>query len=185
MIQPTHSSSRILRPVTRCGFILLTLLLALFLNMIPLGRLPAVPRYRRTGADLLVCARAAQDRHGRRISARPADGRRRCAADRSACAGLCAAGLRRQLAVASHPVVPPLQQALHVLPLLFMAQLVMLIVRLMAGAEFPGSSISSAAQSRRCCGSRCTYRAAAAAVPAGLVRTTTGRSDSSCAVCPT
>ena len=32
----------------------------------------------------------------------------------------------------------PVEQALHVLPLLFMSQVVMVLVRLMAGAEFPG-----------------------------------------------
>ena len=32
----------------------------------------------------------------------------------------------------------PVEQALHVLPLLFLSQVVMVVVRLMAGAEFPG-----------------------------------------------
>lgn len=33
---------------------------------------------------------------------------------------------------------PPLEQALHVLPLLFLTQVAMVVVRLLAGAEFPG-----------------------------------------------
>ena len=32
----------------------------------------------------------------------------------------------------------PVEQALHVLPLLFMSQVLMVLVRLLAGAEFPG-----------------------------------------------
>ena len=45
---------------------------------------------------------------------------------------------------------PPLQQALHILPMFFLTQLIMVLVRLVAGAEFPGwayflSSFTSAA----------------------------------------
>ena len=50
----------------------------------------------------------------------------------------------------------PVEQALHVLPLLFMSQVVMVLVRLMAGAEFPAGGCSSAPSWPRCCGSRCT-----------------------------
>ena len=42
MMQPTHGSNRILRPV-RDWFIWLTLLLAVFFNMIPFGRFPGIP----------------------------------------------------------------------------------------------------------------------------------------------
>jgi len=41
-MQPTHSSNRILRPV-KGWFLVLTLLLAMFLNTVPLGHLPGVP----------------------------------------------------------------------------------------------------------------------------------------------
>ena len=48
---------------------------------------------------------------------------------------------------------PPVEQgSLHVLPLLFMSQVVMVVVRLIAGAEFPGWWISSARWSAACCG---------------------------------
>ena len=41
-MQPTHSSRRILLPV-RNWFIVLTLFLALVLNLVPFGRLPGIP----------------------------------------------------------------------------------------------------------------------------------------------
>jgi rod shape-determining protein MreD len=45
MIQPTHSSRRILLPA-RAWFIYFSLLVAGVLNLIPLGRLPGVPDWR-------------------------------------------------------------------------------------------------------------------------------------------
>ena len=41
-MQPTQSSRRILLPV-KTWFIVLTLTIALFMNLVPLGRLPGVP----------------------------------------------------------------------------------------------------------------------------------------------
>lgn len=136
--QPTHSSNRILRPV-KGWFILLTLLLALFLNMLPvIGRLPAYPDWL---ALILTfwCVREP----------------RKLGMGTAFVLGLVMdvvnAGVIGQHALAYVPLAyaatslsrrilwfPLLKQALQILPLLFLADTLMLLVRMLAGAEFPG-----------------------------------------------
>jgi rod shape-determining protein MreD len=138
-MQPTHSSRRILLPV-KSWFIVLTLALALFLNLVPLGRFPVMPDW---VALVLVfwCIREPL-----RVSMGAAFllGLIMDVADASIMGqhalayvllAFAASGLSRRILW-----FPLLQQALHVLPLLLGEQIVMLILRLVAGAEFPGLS---------------------------------------------
>lgn len=135
---PTHSSNRILRPV-KGWFILLTLLLALLLNMIPqLGRLPAYPDWL---ALILTfwCVREP----------------RKLGMGTAFLLGLIMdvvnAGVIGQHPLAYVPLAyaatslsrrilwfPLLKQALQILPLLFLAHALMLLARMPTGAEFPG-----------------------------------------------
>jgi rod shape-determining protein MreD len=137
MQQPTHSSRRILLPV-KGWFIAATLLLALFMNVVPLGRVPAVPdwvaltlvfwcihqplKVSMGAAFLLGLAMDVVDASimGQHALA-------------YVLLAFAAGGLSRRILW-----FPLLFQALHVLPLLLGCQLVMLAVRLGAGAEFPG-----------------------------------------------
>ena len=136
-MQPTHSSRRILLPV-KGWFILLTLFVALFLNLLPLGRINGVPDWvalvlafwcvreplkvgMATGFMLgLVADVAEASLMGQHALA-------------YVLLAFAAAGLSRRILW-----FPLGQQALHILPLLFGAQLVMLLVRMLGGAEFPG-----------------------------------------------
>jgi rod shape-determining protein MreD len=137
MIQPTHSSNRILRPV-HGGFILLTLLLALFVNMIPLGRLPGFP----DTVALVLTFWCVREPLKIGMGAGFLLGLLMDVVDASVIGQHSLAYVL--LAFASSSLsrrilwFPLLQQALQILPLLLMAQLVMLIVRLLAGADFPG-----------------------------------------------
>jgi len=136
-MQPTHSSRRILLPV-KGWFIALTLFIALFLNLLPLGRTIGVPDWvalvltfwcvreplkvgMTTGFILgLIADVADASLMGQHALA-------------YVLLAFAAAGLSRRILW-----FPLGQQALHILPLLFGAQLVMLLVRLAGGAEFPG-----------------------------------------------
>ncbi|MDD5175462.1 MAG: rod shape-determining protein MreD [Sterolibacterium sp.] len=137
MMQPTHGSNRILRPV-RDWFIWLTLLLAMFFNMIPFGRFPGIP-----DAVALVltfwCIRepfkigmAAAFLIGivMDVSSASVMGQHSLA---YVLLAFTASGLSRRFLQ-----FPLLQQALQILPLLLAAQLVMLAARMSVGAEFPG-----------------------------------------------
>lgn len=137
MIQPTHSSRRILLPA-RGWFIYLSLLAALALNLIPFGRLPGIP-------DWLALALAFWCIHqplkvgmgtgfvfGLVMDVANASVMGQHALAYVLLAFAAGALSRRVL------WFPLAQQALHVLPLLLGAQLVMLLVRLATGAEFPG-----------------------------------------------
>lgn len=137
MTQPTHFSNRILRPV-KPWFIALSLLLSVFGNMIPLGNLPGVPDW--TALVLLFwCIREPL-----KISMGVAFvlGMVIDVADGSligqhalAYVLLAYAGntLSRRILWFKLP-----QQTLQILPLLLMAQLTMLLARLLTGAHFPG-----------------------------------------------
>jgi rod shape-determining protein MreD len=136
-MQPTHSSRRILRPVN-AAFVILSLALALALNLVPTGRLPGVPDWvalvlafwcvreplrvgMATGFSLgLVMDVAAGAVLGQHAFAYVV------------LAYLASALSRRIL------WFPLFQQALHVLPILIAMQAVMAVVRVMGGAEFPG-----------------------------------------------
>ena len=136
-MQPTHSSNRILLPV-RNWFIMATLLLALFLNLIPLGRFPGVPDWvavvlafwcihqpLRVGMGAAFVLGLVMD---------VADG---SALGQHALAyvalAFAAGGLSRRILW-----FPLGQQALQLLPLLLGSQLIMLVIRLIVGGEFPG-----------------------------------------------
>lgn len=136
-MQPTHSSRRILLPV-KGWFIILTLFVALFLNLLPLGRMVGVPDWvalvlafwcvreplkvgMATGFILgLVTDVAEASLMGQHALA-------------YVLLAFAASGLSRRILW-----FPLGQQALHILPLLVGSQLVMLLVRMAGGAEFPG-----------------------------------------------
>lgn len=136
-MQPSHRSSRILLPVKR-WFIYFTLLVALFLAYIPTGRLPGVPDW---VALVLTfwCVREPQ-RIGMGagfVFGLLVDLGHGAALGQHALAYVILAYLAGHF---SRRVLwfSLFEQALHVLPLLLLTQVVMVVVRLLAGAEFPG-----------------------------------------------
>lgn len=138
-MQPTHRSNRILQPV-RPWFIYFSLLLALALNYVPTGRVPGIPDW---VALLLVfwCVREPQ-RVGMMagfVFGLLVDIGQGAALGQHALAYVVLTYLATSL---SRRVLwfGTAQQALHVLPMLLLAQLIMVGVRLIAGAEFPGWS---------------------------------------------
>ncbi|MBL8483715.1 MAG: rod shape-determining protein MreD [Rhodocyclaceae bacterium] len=136
-MQPTNTSNRILKPA-RPWFIMLSLAAALTLNLMPLGRLPAMPDW----VALVLAFWCVRE---------PV---------RVGMASGFALGLLTDVGIGSlfgqHALAyvllayfaaslsrrilwfPFLQQALHVFPLLLGTQTIMLAVRLVAGGEFPG-----------------------------------------------
>jgi rod shape-determining protein MreD len=139
VIQPTHASRRILLPA-RTWFIYLSLLAAFVLNLLPLGRLPGVPDWvaltlcfwcihqpLKVGMATAFCFGLAMD-----VADASVMGQHACA---YVLLAYFAAGWSRRVLW-----FPLAQQALHVLPMLLGVQLVMLLIRLMSGAEFPGLS---------------------------------------------
>lgn len=137
MIQPTHSSRRILLPASG-WFIQFTLATALVLNLIPFGRLPGIPDWvalvlafwcihqpLKVGMTTAFLFGLVMDVANASIMGQHALA--------YVILAYAAAGLSRRVLW-----FPLGQQALHVLPLLLGAQVVMLLVRLAAGSEFPG-----------------------------------------------
>ena len=136
-MQPNYSSNRILLPV-RSWFIAATLLLALFLDMIPVGRFPGVPDW--VAVVLAFWCIHQPLRAG--MGAAFVMGLVMDVADGSVLGqhalayvvlAFLASGLSRRILW-----FPLGQQALHVLPMLLGSQLIMLLVRLVVGGEFPG-----------------------------------------------
>ncbi len=137
MIQPTHASRRILLPA-RSWFIYLSLCIALVLNLIPVDYLPLLP-------DWLALTLAFWCIHQPLKIGMGAGflfGLLMDVADASVMGqhalayvllAFAAGGLSRRVLW-----FPLALQALQVLPLLLGTQLVMLLVRLATGAEFPG-----------------------------------------------
>ena len=136
-MQMTHSSNRILLPVKN-WFLALTLLLAMLANMIPLGRMPGFPdcvalvlgfwcirEPLKIGMGTAFLLGIAMD-----VADASAIGQHSLAYVLLAYA---ATSLSRRILW-----FPLLQQALQMLPLLLGTQLVMLMVRMIAGAQFPG-----------------------------------------------
>ena len=136
-MQPNYSSNRILLPV-RTWFIAATLVLALFLDMIPVGRFPGIPDWvavvltfwcihqpLRVGMSVAFLLGLIMD---------VADG---SVLGQHALAyvvlAYVAGGLSRRILW-----FPLAQQALHILPMLLGGQLIMLAVRMIVGGEFPG-----------------------------------------------
>ena len=137
MIQPTHSSRRILLPA-RGWFVYLSLCAALALNLIPFGRLPGIPDWLALTLVFwcihqpLKVGMGAGFFFGLVIDVANGSVMGQHALAYVLLAFAAGALSRRIL------WFPVAQQALHVLPLLLGAQLVMLLIRLVVGAEFPG-----------------------------------------------
>lgn len=136
-MEPTHSSRRILLPV-RNWFIVLTLFLALLLNLIPFGRLPGIPDW----VALVLAFWCVHQPFKVGMSAAFLLGLAMDVADASVMGqhalayvllAFVAAGLSRRVLW-----FPLAQQALHVLPMFLGMQVAMLVARLLGGAEFPG-----------------------------------------------
>jgi rod shape-determining protein MreD len=136
-MQPTHSSRRILLPV-RNWFIVMTLFLALLLNLIPFGRLPGIPDW----VALTLAFWCIHQPLKVGMAAGFLLGLAMDVADASVMGqhalayvllAFAAAGLSRRVLW-----FPLSQQALQLLPMFLGVQLVMTIVRMVGGAEFPG-----------------------------------------------
>lgn len=136
-MQPTFSSSRILLPV-RPWFIAATLLVGFLLNLLPAAYWPGMPDW----LALVLCFWSV--REFRRVGMGVAFvlGLMMDVADASLMGQHALAYVLLSFAAAAQSRrilwFPLLQQALYVLPLLFLAQLTQLGVRLLAGADFPG-----------------------------------------------
>ncbi|MDP1653597.1 MAG: rod shape-determining protein MreD [Rhodocyclaceae bacterium] len=136
-MQPTHSSRRILLPA-RGWFIYITLTVAFVLNLIPFGRLPGIPDWLALVLAFwcihqpLKVGMGAGFFFGLAMDVANAGMMGQHAFAYVALA-FAAGGLSRR--VLWFPIA---QQALHVLPLLLGTQLIMLLIRLVTGAEFPG-----------------------------------------------
>lgn len=148
MMQPTQSSRRILLPV-RVWFIALTMLLALVLNLLPLGRLFGIPDW----VALVLTFWCIHQPVKIGMGAAFLFGLAMDVADASLMGQHALAYVL--LAFAANGVsrrilwFPLIQQALQIFPLLLGTQLLMLVVRLATGDEFPGwswllSSVNSA-----------------------------------------
>lgn len=138
-MQPTHRSRRILLPV-KLWFVYLSLFVALGLEYIPTGRMPGVPDW---VAMVLAVWCVREPLHigmgvgfvfGLLVDVGLGAAMGQHALAYVVLAYLCNNISRRVL------WFPGWQQALHVLPLLLLVQGLMMIVRLLAGAEFPGWS---------------------------------------------
>ena len=134
---PTHRSSRILLPV-RMNFIVLSLILALTLHFIPMGRFYAIPDFvalvlgfwcvrepLRVGMGTAFILGIIVDvAHGAVMGQH----------------ALAYVLLAYASVVMSRRILwfSPSAQALHMVPLFLMSQIVMLLVRMMVGGRFPG-----------------------------------------------
>lgn len=136
-MEPTHSSRRILLPV-RTWFIILTLVVALFANLVPLGRFQVLPDWVALVLTFWCIREPLKVSMGTAFTL----GLLMDIADASIMGqhalayvllAFTAGGLSRRILW-----FPLLEQALHVLPLLLGTQFVMLVIRLATGAEFPG-----------------------------------------------
>ncbi|HRP24208.1 MAG TPA: rod shape-determining protein MreD [Thauera sp.] len=138
-MQPTNRSSRILLPV-KLWFVYLSLFVALGLEYIPTGRTPGLPDW---VALVLVfwCVREPLliGMGAGFVFGLLVDVGLGAAMGQHALAYVVLAYLGNTLA---RRILwfPSWQQALHVLPLLLLAQVLMVVVRLLAGGEFPGWS---------------------------------------------
>jgi rod shape-determining protein MreD len=136
-MQPIHSSRRILLPV-RNWFIVLTLFLALLLNLIPFGRLPGIPDW----VALVLAFWCVHQPLKVGMAAGFVLGLAMDVADASVMGQHALAYVLLAFAAAgwSRRVLwfPLSQQALHVLPLLLLVQLVQFAVRAVPGVTLPG-----------------------------------------------
>lgn len=138
-MQPTNASNRILRPA-RGWFVAASLLLALLLNMIPLGDLPGIPDFLALVLTFWCIREPLKMGMGMALLL-----------------GLCMDVINGSalgqhalayvlLAYAANSLsrrilwFPMIEQAMQVFPLLLLVQVVMLITRMLADARFPGMS---------------------------------------------
>ncbi|MFY9326672.1 MAG: rod shape-determining protein MreD [Georgfuchsia sp.] len=136
-MQPTHSSNRILLPV-RNWFIMVTLLLALLLNLIPVGRFPGIPDWVAIALIFWCIHQPLRVGMGTAfflgLILDAADG---SVLGQHALAyvviAFAAGGLSRRILW-----FPLGHQALQILPMLLASQLIMLVISLIVGGEFPG-----------------------------------------------
>ncbi|MDP2868222.1 rod shape-determining protein MreD [Methyloversatilis sp.] len=137
MNQPSFSSRRILRPV-RPWFIWLSMLVALLLNLMPLGRTPMLPDW----VALVLCFWCVREPLRAGMGAGFVFGLLMDIGYGSLMGqhALAYVLLAYTAGTFSRRILwfGPLQQSLHVLPMLVGTQLVMLFVRLSTDAEFPG-----------------------------------------------
>ena len=137
MIQPNHSSRRILLPA-RTWFIYFSLCVAFTLNLMPPGQIPGIPDWLALVLAFwaihqpLKVGMGAAFFFGLLMDASSASvmGQHALA---YVLLAFTAGGLSRRILW-----FPLGEQALHVLPLLLGTQLLMLVLRLAMGAEFPG-----------------------------------------------
>lgn len=136
-MQPTFSSSRILLPA-RSWFIIFSLFAALLLNFLPTAHWPGIPDW----VALVLCFWSI--REPRRVGMGWAFmlGLAMDVADGAVLGQHCLAYLLLSYVAAgqSRRILwfPLSQQALQVLPILFGSQLIQLVMRMLAGGEFPG-----------------------------------------------
>jgi rod shape-determining protein MreD len=136
-MQTSHVSDRILRPV-RGWFLTATLLLALLLNMVPLSGLPGIPDF----VALVLTFWCIREPLKIGMGAAFLLGLTMDIADASIIGQHTLAYVL--LAYAANSLSRRIlwfrliQQALQILPLLLLAQTIMLVTRLTTGAPFPG-----------------------------------------------
>lgn len=136
-MQPTNRSSRILQPA-RLWFVYVSLFIALGVEYIPTGRTPGLPDWvalvlafwgvrepLRVGMGTAFVAGLLMD-----VASGSVIGQHPLA---YLLLSFAAGGLSRRILW-----FPLGQQALHILPLLLATQVVMVVARLVGGAEFPG-----------------------------------------------
>lgn len=136
-MQPTHRSRRILRPV-RHWFVYFSLIIALGLNFIPTGRLPGVPDWVALVLafwcirEPLVVGMGTGFLFGLLTDV----GYGAAMGQHALAYVLLAYGAN----TVSRRILwfGPLQQSIQMLPMFLGVQVVMVLVRLVAGAEFPG-----------------------------------------------
>jgi rod shape-determining protein MreD len=137
MNQPSFSSRRILRPV-RPWFIWLSLTAALVINLMPLGRAPILPDW----VALVLCFWCVREPLRVGMAAAFVLGLLMDIGYGSLMGqhALAYVLLAYAAGALSRRILwfGPLQQSLHVLPMLVGTQVVMLLVRLAADADFPG-----------------------------------------------
>ena len=138
-MQPTNRSSRILQPA-RLWFVYVSLFIALGVEYIPTGRTPGLPDW----VALVLAFWCVREPMAIGMGAGFVFGLLMdvglgAAMGQHALAYVVLAYLANALA---RRVLwfPAWQQALHVLPLLLLSQVLMVRVRLLAGAEFPGGA---------------------------------------------
>ena len=138
-MQPTFSSSRILLPV-RPWFIYLSLIGALLLNFLPTAHWPGMPDW----VALVLCFWSVREFRRVGMGWGFVLGLLMDVADGAVLGQHCFAYVLLAFLAASQSRrllwFPLLQQALQVLPLLLLTQVIQVLMRLAVGAEFPGWS---------------------------------------------